>query len=796
MYDTWEGANERIAIMLKSHLVILLMGVVYVVQALSDLLAGWPPHGHSVFDLVAGIGFLAAGWSLRREVVPGHLVLPLLRTLAALMTLRLNLEWWSTSTASMLGPMLAIVAGSCIGLSRNQWFSLVIGPVCLSWAIFSLVWLTPRQHGSGLLALGATSAATLTLQWARARMAKLRIADPSSGERSASGLNERERFLMAGEATQDGLWFWDLRTGSFSYNASYARLLLYEPDELRGDVEEWFSRVHPGYIEDLREDIAKHLEGKVAMFSNEHRLLRHDGGYIWVSARGTCQRDASGKPISLSGSLRDMTSVINAGRTSLHDSYHDKLTNLPNRGFLMARLAQLTKRKADMGRQAPIFALLFLDLDRFKVINDSLGHLAGDQLLLGVADRLRRCVRPTDMVSRFAGDEFAVLLEEVANTEEALNTAHRIRDALAQPHDLGGKEVISGASIGVVMGHRSENSVEELIHAADTAMYRAKSQRRGQVQLYDDTLRAANSRILDLQNDLARAIEREQLVLHFQPFVSLATGKIQGVEALVRWQRRPDELIGPSEFIPLAEEMGVIHDIGDWVLRNACAQSTEWRQQGLPPVRVSINISVRQLQEPDFSSRVRAMVRETGLEEGLLELELTESTLIHAVDRAPETLHQLAGIGIRTSVDDFGTGYSSLNYLRQFSFQTLKIDRCFVADLATDNRTRSIAKGLITLAHDLKMRVIAEGVERREQLRTLSALQCDDVQGYLISPPLPAKLLAAGLRVGKLPRVVEWAQAAPNDVLRLGDMLTANQGPAAKAAASSSAPSTSPAEIR
>jgi diguanylate cyclase (GGDEF)-like protein/PAS domain S-box-containing protein len=781
--------------MLNSHLVIVLSGFVYLCQALPGFLAGWPPQRHSLFDLFTGIGFLAAGWVLRREEVVGRYELPLLQGLAALMTLRLNLEWWSTATASMLSPMLVIVAGSCIGLSRKHWFSLVVGPVCLSWTIFSLVWLTPRQHASGLLVLLGTSAATLTLQWARARMATLRMAEETTSERKASGLNERERFLTAGEATQDGLWFWDLRNGSFSFNASYARLLLYNPDELRGDVEEWFSRVHPGYIEDLREDIAKHLEGKVPMFSNEHRLLRHDGGYIWVSARGTCQRDSSGKPVSLSGSLRDMTSVINAGRTSLHDSYHDKLTNLPNRGFLMARLGQLTKRKADMGRQAPIFALLFLDLDRFKVINDSLGHLAGDQLLLGVADRLRKCVRPTDMVSRFAGDEFAVLLEEVSDTEEALNTAHRIRDSLAQPHDLGGKEVISGASIGVVMGHRSENSVEELIHAADTAMYRAKSQRRGQVQLYDDTLRAANSRILDLQNDLARAIERQQLVLYFQPFVSLATGRIQGVEALVRWQRRPDELIGPTEFIPLAEETGVIHDIGDWVLRNACAQATEWRRQGLPPVRMSINISARQLQEADFSSRVRSMVKQSGLEEGFLELELTESTLIHAVDRAPETLHQLSGIGIRTSVDDFGTGYSSLNYLRQFSFQTLKIDRCFVADLATDNRTRSIAKGLITLAHDLKMRVIAEGVERREQLRTLSSLQCDDVQGYLISPPLPAKLLAAGLRVGTLPRVVEWAQAAPNDVLRLGDMISATQGPAPKSPVAGGAPLIARAEI-
>jgi len=776
--------------MLTSHAVLLLLGAAYLCYSFSGFLQGWPPRLHYQLELLIGIGFLVASYLLRSDRLAARLVMPMLQGMAAMMTLHLNLEWWSTSTASLLRPMLAILAGSCVGLPRGQWMGILVGPICLGWVVFSLAMLTPRQMMVGLLVLGVTTVATIILQGARARIATLAAHDRTEKRTGdPDEIVERDRFLMAGEATQDGLWFWDLRTGSFSYNASYARLLLYQPGELRDDVEEWFSRVHPGYIEDLRQDIAEHLEGKVPMFSNEHRLLRSDGSYIWVSARGTCQRSKSGLANSLSGSLRDMTSVIDAGRTSLHDSYHDKLTNLPNRGFLMARLGQLTKRKADLGRQAPIFALLFLDLDRFKVINDSLGHLAGDQLLLGVADRLRRCVRPTDMVSRFAGDEFAVLLEEVADTEEALSIAHRIRDSLAMPHDLGGKEVISGASIGVVMGHRSENSIEELIHAADTAMYRAKSQRRGQVQLYDDSLRAANSRVLDLQNDLARAIERQQLVLHYQPVVSLATGKIQGVEALLRWQRSPDELIAPAEFIPLAEETGVIHEIGDWVLRNACSQNMEWRRQGLPPVRMSINVSARQLQEPEFSARLRATIRETGLEEGLVDLELTESTLIHTVDRAPETLHQLSGLGIRTSVDDFGTGYSSLNYLRQFSFQTLKIDRCFVADLATDSRTRAIAKGLITLAHDLKMRVIAEGVERREQLRTLTALQCDDVQGFLISPPLPAKLLAAGLRVGKLPRVVEWAQASPSDVLRLGDMLSADRAIAPTNGAASLVPS-------
>ncbi len=753
------------------QLVLPLLGLVYLVYLVSATPVAWPTPPHHVLEALLSIGLLGAGIALRNHHIPPQAVAPMLRTFLVLLVLHVNVEWWLRPSTSILHPVLVLVAGACMTMAWKEWFFCLLCPVFSGWILYSFVWLPQNEQVLGILALGATAVPTAVLQWGRLRNLPPPVANVAL---AVAAEVERERFLTAGEATQDGLWFWDLTSGSFSYNASWARLLAHKPGELREDVEEWLSRVHPGYIEDLRADIADHLKGSVSLFSNEHRLLRKDGTYVWVSARGTCQRNEKGKPISLSGSLRDMTSVIDAGRTSLHDSFHDKLTNLPNRGFLMARLNQLTSRKLAEGRKAPLFALLFLDLDRFKVINDSLGHLAGDQLLLGVADRLRRCVRPMDMVSRFAGDEFAVLLEQVVDTDEAVRIALRIRDALSVPHDLGGKEVISGASIGIVMGHDRGDTADELLHAADTAMYHAKTQRRGQVQLFDESLRAANSRILDLQNDLARALERDQLILHYQPYVSLTTGQIHGVEALVRWQRKPDELIGPTEFIPLAEDMGVIHEIGDWVLRTACAQSVAWSQQGVPSIRMSVNISARQLQDADFAARLKATVKETGMAAQLLELELTESTLIHTLDRAPHTLQHLSGLGIRTSVDDFGTGYSSLNYLRQFTFQTLKMDRCFVADLATDSRTRAIAKGLITLAHDLKLRVIAEGVERREQLQALTSLQCDAVQGFLISPPLREPLLTPGLRAGRLPRVVEWAQATPQDVRRLGETLTAD----------------------
>lgn len=756
------------------QLVLPLLGLVYLFDLVSSAPHPWPPRFQHALEGFLSIAFLAVGIGLRNHRIPVQFVPPILRSFGVLLALHVNVSWWLNSSYSILPAVFVLLAGACLAMPWKEWFGFVASPVFLGWMLFASTALGARDNVSGSVTLAIATCAAALLQWTRARLNPAR-AEVGALTESAIASVERERFLVAGEATQDGLWFWDLTTGSFSYNASWARLLGHKPGELRDDVEEWLNRVHPGYIEHLRADIGEHLSGKAALFSNEHRLLRKDGTYVWVSARGTCQRNEKGKPVSLSGSLRDMTSVIDTSRTTLHDSFHDKLTNLPNRGFLMARLNQLTSRKAVEGRAAPLFALLFLDLDRFKVINDSLGHLAGDQLLLGVADRLRRCVRPMDMVSRFAGDEFAVLLEQVVDTNEAIAIAMRIRDALAVPHDLGGKEVISGASIGIVMGHDRGDSADNLLHAADTAMYHAKTQRRGQVQLYDESLRAANSRVLDLQNDLARALERNQLVLHYQPFVSLTTGQIQGVEALVRWQRKPDELIAPTEFIPLAEDMGVIHEIGDWVLRSACSQSVAWSRQGLPPIRMSVNISARQLQDPEFAARVRATVRETGMSAPLLELELTESTLIHTLDRAPHTMQHLSGLGIRTSVDDFGTGYSSLNYLRQFTFQTLKMDRCFVADLATDTRTRAIAKGLITLAHDLKLRVIAEGVERREQLQCLNGLQCDDVQGFLISPPLPAPLLTPGLRAARLPRVVEWAQPTAGDVKRLGDTLTAER---------------------
>ena len=724
---------------------------------------------HQGLGILLGILSLTGGWALWKRDMEEQFHPAVTKLFCALIVLQAGLRLGSDGGVDQLSQLVLILIGGVWLLPKWQdWFGFLAVPILGVWIGTSAIRLPPWEQLFGAVSLAL---ATIGIGVALLIRNRAAAAAESAGAGDVAHEQDQKRMLAAAEGSNDGLWYWSIQTGDFTVNAAWARLLAYQPSEIKNDVEEWMSRVHPGYLDQLRADIDAHLRGGGAMFSNEHRILRKDGTYLWVSARANAIRNDAGRAIALAGSLRDMTSVIDADRNSKHDSFHDKLTGLPNRGFLMARLNQLTARQTSAAQPPTLFALLFLDLDRFKIINDTLGHLAGDQLLLGVAERLRNCVRPMDMVSRFAGDEFAVLLDGVTDTDEALRIALRIRDDLGHPYDLNGREVLSGASIGVVMGHDRSATADELLHMADTAMYHVKTQQRGQVQLFDASMQAANSRVLDLKNSLTRGFGEGQLLLHYQPVVALATGQITGVEALVRWQRTEDEMIGPAEFITLAEDMGIIDAIGETVLRAACAQSAAWIRQGLPPTSMSVNVSPRQFQNPDFAELVREILRETGMSPQRLELELTETTMLQAVERTPQVLESLIEQGIRFAIGNFGAGLSSLSHLRKFTFHTLKLDRLFVADLATDNRSRAIAKGLITLAHDLKLQVVAEGVERREQLRLLAELHCDQVQGFLISRPLPANLLVAGLRGVRLPRVVEWAQSPNSDVRNLGQTL-------------------------
>lgn len=550
---------------------------------------------------------------------------------------------------------------------------------------------------------------------------------------------------LAVQGTQDGLWYWDLKANTFRFSSGWETLLGFAKGELSQDPNEWFSRVHPAYRAELHARIKAHLQGESEQFRYEHRMRRNDGSYFWVSARATANRNGSGEALGLAGSHSDITTLIPVERELLDDAFHDKLTGLPNRHFFMGRLDTAVEQRRQEANRNRLFAVMFLDLDRFKHINDTLGHQVGDQLLAAVARRLQNCVGSSDMVARLGGDEFVILLDCVRDAEDALRVGARISDAFASPFEIDGSEVMSGASIGIALSRERFDATEDLVSLADLAMYHSKTQRKGRPELFHQRMKEQPTKLASRQSELARALKDKEFLLEYQPYFDMQTGRILGVEALIRWQSQ-NLVLSPSDFIPLAEETGLIHDIGEWVLRTACAQSIAWQRAGIPPVQMAVNVSAKQLHEADFAQRVVAVLEETKLAPRWLNLELTESALMDTYEKAPATLERLDTLGIGTSIDDFGTGYSSLNYLRRFNFQTLKMDRCFVSDMATNKKAAVIVKGLISIAHNLGISVIAEGVERHDQLRLLAAENCDHVQGFLTGRPVAPEQILRLLR--------------------------------------------------
>ena len=567
--------------------------------------------------------------------------------------------------------------------------------------------------------------------------------NPTISEEFAAG---GERFALAVKGANDGLWDWDVSENVMHFSRRWHSMLGYEDAEIAARPSEWFQRIHPDDLDAVRGDIAAHLEGDTPHFEAEHRVRAKDGRWIWVLARGLACRDERDCAYRIAGSMTNITRQKEVEEQLLHQAFHDGLTGLPNRALFMDRLTHALRR-LDRKPDATL-GLLFLDVDRFKVVNDSLGHSLGDELLRAVARRIQRSVRPGDTVARLGGDEFTILVEDVEGVEGVIRVSDRIQAALAEPFDLATHRVFASASVGVVMRTPGYREPEELLRDADLAMYRAKNRGRNRHEVFTPQMHSRAMKLMELESALRGALERDEFRLHYQPIVKLSDGSLEGFEALIRWEHPTRGLVSPADFLPVAEESGLIVPIGEWVLREACRQAAEWSLLSPEAARLhmSVNLSGRQLMSPTLIEDVRSALQDSGLDPALLTLEITENVVMEQAAEATELLQRIKDLGVRLHMDDFGTGYSSLAYLRRFPLDTLKIDRSFVNDMSADNDDGAIVRAIITLAHTLKLDVIAEGIEQPEQIEQLRALGCRHGQGYHFSRPLPADDAAQWVR--------------------------------------------------
>lgn len=477
-------------------------------------------------------------------------------------------------------------------------------------------------------------------------------------------------------------------------------------------------------------------------------MLHKDGTYRWMLTRGVVVSNESGTVCRMAGSQTDITERRQKEEKLLYDAFHDLLTDLPNRALLMDRVEHaLNLEKRDPDR---IFAILFLDLDRFKVVNDSLGHAIGDQLLIAVSERLIELFRKSDTVAhigetlaRLGGDEFVVLLEGIKSVKNAETVASRIQRKLEAPFMIDGHEIFITVSIGIALSSLNYKNSEEILRDADTALYRAKELGKARYEIFNPGMHISALKAMQIEMDLRRAIERQEFVLHYQPIISLPDGKLQRLEALIRWSHPVHGMVNPMDFIPIAEETGLIHQIGAWVLKTACRQVKQWQKDGLPLIQVAVNVSSRQLRQKDFPATVARILQEAGLEAQFLDLEITESIMMENPEEASTVLSQLSDIGVHLSIDDFGTGYSSLSYMPRFPIDSIKIDKSFISKMNLDPAVLQVVVAIIALCEKMGKSVVAEGIETSAQRRLLEDLRCSHGQGYLFSTPLDETAIAA-----------------------------------------------------
>ena len=548
--------------------------------------------------------------------------------------------------------------------------------------------------------------------------------------------HSEQRYALAAAGSNDGLWDWDIPNAVFYCSDRWKLMFGISAETRISTFDEWMEYVLQEDRPGLQKALETHLSGDSPHFEHEYRVRCVSGEVRSVLCRGIAVRDDSATPIRMAGSQTDVTEWRRVQETLAKAARHDPLTGLPNRSFFGELLQREMSRSARATHRQ--YAVLFIDLDGFKLVNDGLGHMVGDQFLVSIAQRLQSRLRPADALARLGGDEFAVLVSEIASSDDVTVVAERMQEALAQPFDIQGHEIYASASIGIVIGGDLYKSVSDLLRDADTAMYRSKAAGRGGYEIFDPAMHASAMNRLTLETELRRAVERSEFVVFFHPIVELPTSEICGFEALVRWARPNGELAMPMEFIGVAEETGLIIPMTSYVLREAATQVAAWQQMfSRPSLYVSVNISTKLFARPDLIDEVEQVVAQSGIVPGTLCLELTETVLMKHSEIVNRNFERLRQMHVPLYLDDFGTGYSSLSYLQKYPVDALKLDRSFVNRLGTDEDC-SIANIIATLARELGIGLIAEGVETDVQAELLLALECPHAQGTLFSEPLPA----------------------------------------------------------
>jgi diguanylate cyclase (GGDEF)-like protein/PAS domain S-box-containing protein len=737
--------GERLALMLETMMIVVGLGTLLWMLFLGQEVASqafglvWV----NVFSLVVGlslVGFMCSYLLSQRQALQTSLLLTLGTVCIAILiegadVVRFYARYYSGHPIDFFGSLAFVLfaAASISSLLPNptqtterNWARLV---GALPYVVFSIAYLSfivfflsdrhetaPALVELGII-LGMGILAVLT-GWRSV------LANRVNAELTNHLLESEERLQLALRGSNDGIWDWKLSENTIRQSPRLNALLGYPEEESVSSIEVWTARTHPEDRERTSELTWRAIKSDETAFSAEIRYLCADGQYRWFLLRGAAVRH-NGWTVRMAGSLSDLT-----GRFGLYDS----LTGLANRALFRESIQRAMLRRQ---RHQDAFAVMFLDLNDFKIVNDSLGHLVGDELLLAVSKRLETTVRQGDILARLGGDEFAVLAEQRQkpdkNNQEAINLytlAERLIRQLEQPFLVAGKQVTISASIGIVDSSHGFEAVDEFLSAADSAMYHAKGT-RSKVAFFDQTMSARLNERLELENALRQAIKDQHFELHYQGIFAAKDLKLQGYEALLRWQHQ-GEFVPPDVFVPIAEQTGLIAELGAWVLHSACRAAVAWQNK-----TISVNVSSRQFDQEGFLELVQAALQQSGLPPARLVLEITESTLL---ERAETNLLALKEMGVQVEIDDFGTGYSNLGYLHRFAVAALKIDKRFVAGIER-NETRSVIEAIIALARSLGLQVIAEGVETQAQLEWLQTLSCDAVQGYLLALPVPAKAL-------------------------------------------------------